>query len=1038
MYTAHGHQATFLPEQKCYFVTTQRIVTPFSIHFKYSWAMTNLHGLYFDEYALNFLTQFILILGMLFYFLRTKRHARQLWSVFFAFTGLAIFTGGELIIATAVWSRQFYALYLHYMGMFLAMLAGLSFSYTFAVMDDDPFARQRKRELPIGLISFGIGFLFTIGFGFYQWSQLKPGGNPNLNLRLLDVVIALLMLVIITVYLRRMWGLAHQSSPHRWGWHHLAPDKRAAGRVLYELTALVFLLVLFTSMMALTSLGILPDWLRAVIPTLGMLLVLCFLSIAYLHATLERTTFMVRIVGTTLLLVFMVLGTIGMIVASTYSDYIQVRPPSIPAQTITFDPQSDGFYTATTASAQFAPIAGRPQTAPVVSLPFDFSFAGQRWSQIDLSQPGVIAFGGWSEALYDYNYLPAISFAQLDMENAIATAADDSIAISWGGEASVQVVLWKNGRFQLTTPAMSGDSLQRIGFQSGTGSTDFTPFDPTIIYDNTPITADGLLTDYDILFHQALHPLMAPLVALVLLVSLLSIIGLPILFQAIIINPLQALVQGVEQVEAGDLDVEVPIANEDEIGQVTRTFNRMVAAVRDVELTLETEVVKRTHELAESQRQLGAIEERERIGREIHDDLGQIMGYIQLQGEAASARLRQNEPEQVQTILTEMTTVAHEAHDRVRQYILGIRTGQTEQPVDFWTALDAFLALAQERYDLIIELTADPNLRADWRLTPAVETQLLRIVQEGITNVYKHAHATLVQIIITSDDDWLTLILKDNGDGFDVPEKTAVSDEHFGLKIMQERAESVNGRLQISSTPKQGTQLHLQLPCARKAMADGATYTWRIMLVDDHELFREGLGNMLRPHGLQIVGTAASGREAESKVATLQPDLILMDIHMPKQDGLETTRRLKKQFPQLKIVMLTMAEDEALLLQALKYGASGYLLKNLPAPQFLSLLNEVMAGKTIIAPSLATKALTALAQQDDGMAAETAVGSTAVNPLTNRQKQVLSCLAEGMSNKQIGEQLHISENTVKYHVRQMMDRLQLETRHELIRYHLDG
>jgi two-component system NarL family response regulator len=207
------------------------------------------------------------------------------------------------------------------------------------------------------------------------------------------------------------------------------------------------------------------------------------------------------------------------------------------------------------------------------------------------------------------------------------------------------------------------------------------------------------------------------------------------------------------------------------------------------------------------------------------------------------------------------------------------------------------------------------------------------------------------------------------------------------------------------------------------------------MLVDDHALFREGLGNMLRPHGLQIVGTAANGREAETQVASLQPDLILMDIHMPEQDGLETTRRLKQQFPRIKIVMLTMAEDEALLLQALKYGASGYLLKNLPTPQFLSLLNEVMAGKIIIAPTLATKALTALAQQDD---TTPTIEETEVAPLTDRQQEVLACLAQGMSNKQIGEQLHISENTVKYHVRQMMERLQLETRHELIRYHLDS
>jgi DNA-binding NarL/FixJ family response regulator len=478
--------------------------------------------------------------------------------------------------------------------------------------------------------------------------------------------------------------------------------------------------------------------------------------------------------------------------------------------------------------------------------------------------------------------------------------------------------------------------------------------------------------------------------------------------------------------------VQVPIANEDEIGQVTQTFNQMVAAVRDVEAVLEAEVAKRTQELAESQRRLGAVEERERIGREIHDDLGQIMGYIQVQGEAAAARLRQDEPERAQTILMEMSAVAQEAHERVRQYILGIRTGQASRPVDFWAALHAYLDLARERYDLLIELTADPALRADWRLTPAVETQLLRIVQEGITNVHKHAHATLVQIIFMLDGNWLTMILKDNGRGFDATETTPVAGEHFGLKIMQERAESVNGRWQISSTPGQGTQIYLQLPCARPAITDEPTYAWRVMLVDDHALFREGLGNMLRPYGLQIVGTATNGREAEAQVAELQPDLILMDINMPEQDGLETTRRLKKRFPHLKIVMLTMAEDEAALLQALQYGASGYLLKNLPAAQFLSLLEDVMAGKTIIAPSLATQALTAMTQRENPVA-----GAPADDPLTPRQQEVLACLAQGMSNKQIADQLVISEKTVKYHVGQMLKRLDMETRYELIVYKLD-
>jgi DNA-binding NarL/FixJ family response regulator len=168
--------------------------------------------------------------------------------------------------------------------------------------------------------------------------------------------------------------------------------------------------------------------------------------------------------------------------------------------------------------------------------------------------------------------------------------------------------------------------------------------------------------------------------------------------------------------------------------------------------------------------------------------------------------------------------------------------------------------------------------------------------------------------------------------------------------------------------------------------------------------------------------------------AELQPELILMDIHMPERDGLEATRRIKQRFPQIKVVMLTVAAEDDLLLQALQYGASGYLLKNLPIPQFLSLLTDVMAGKTIVSPTLAHRVLTALAQADEDA---TVVDFPPADVLTPRQREVLQCIGQGMSNRQIAEALFISENTVKYHVGQIMKRLGLQTRHELIRYQLD-
>lgn len=1010
--------------------------------------MNNLRGLYFDEYALSFLTQFVLALVMLFYLLRLTADIRRVWAIVLFFVAMALYAGVELVGSTAVWDRQFYFFHLRFPLLYIGLLAGTLIVYHFPEIPDDPFTSQRRRELRLVIFIHILLLSGCTAMSIYQWSQLKVAGKAVVDTRLFEVSIGLVLYWHMVVFLRRLWSLANQFTPRRWHWRQWPVNQQPAGRNLYDLVSVLLFLLGMNAIVMLVGAGLLPHQWQETIRATGLLLFLFMMSISYLKFKVGQTTFMVRIVGTTLLVIFLVLGLVGVVASERFSKVVSIRPLTIPTQTIQFTPTASGRYQATTRPPQPETDWGDLITEPIVSLPFTFPFGSKSWSDVNLTEPGAVAFGDWSAVLYAYNYLPAITAYGGDMaENGriYLNRQPDHVTITWQQEGitdGVQVVLWADGRFQLTYPPFSGRNLNRIGFQSGTGGTAFTEFDPNGVYRGTAIAADGLLTDYTILQQQAGHVLMVPLVGLVLVFGLLSIIGFPLLFRAILVNPLQKLVYGVRQVEMGNLEVVVPVQYEDEIGTVTHAFNQMVSAVRDVSRTLETEIEKRTLELAESNQQLGALEERERIGREIHDDLGQVMGYVHMQVEATMARLRRNEMEQAQAILAEVDRVAQEAHSRVRHYILGIRTGQQPiRPTDLGTALNEYLVLAGKRYGLVMELTVEPQLLSHLRLTPQVETQLFRIVQEGITNVYRHAHATHVNLFLTVADGWLTLLLKDNGQGFTLADDTVVAGDHFGLQIMQERAESVNGRFHITSVPGQGTQLHLQLPCtldsSRSTAINGQKYPWRVLLVDDHILFREGLGNMLRPHGIQIVGAAANGKEAESAIATLQPDLILMDIHMPEQDGLETTRRLKQQYPHIKIVMLTMAEDESVLLQALKYGASGYLLKNLPAPEFLSLLDEVMAGRTIVAPTLATQVLMALAQQDD-LIPTTPTVETAADLLTERQQAVLAYVAQGMTNKQIGEHLHISENTVKYHIKQIMERLQLATRHELVLHYLDS
>jgi len=1033
--------------------------------------MHTLHAVYFDQYALGLLTQFILVLLILFYLLRTMTDSDLIRPSLFFFATLAVYVGVELTAATAVWDRQFYALQLRNAAVYVCILAFIHRTYQFPAIPDEVFVQSTQKEHKIVVAICAFACIVVTGWAVYQCFQLKPDGNPNTNTQLMDFGVAVGMLWMFFVLLRRERFLARQNGSRRWGWQHLPAAQQRPARTLYRFIGISIFTIFLSASMALTPFGFPPPWWREIVPTAGLLVVIFLLATYNFNASLERSSLLGRIVGAMLLVVFLILGLTGLVIARVYSDDINVRPATLTPQTVRFTPQPSAGYWASTLPPQQEPDWGTQATTPQVTLPFAFPFpccdqrdtANQTRTRIALNEFGVIGFGDWSETRFAYNYQPAIVAYKSDRDTdgpVFVNAGADRATITWprntdGVEIAVQVVLYADGRFDLNYPQLTSTDLVRIGFQSGTGGTDFTPFDPKRVYENSLVAPDGLLTDYAILHQQSQHRLMIPLVALVLIASVLSIVGYPLLFRVVLMRPLNALVQGVRKVDAGILDVEVPVFYNDEIGAITQTFNQMVRSVQSVEQRLVFEVEKRTQELSESQRQLGAMEERERIGRDIHDDLGQVMGYMHVQVAAALARMQQNKDDQAQTILKEVDQVALEAHDRVRQYILGIRTeGKATRAGDFWATLDEYLAVARQRYGLTIELTAEAAQRANIRLTPPVETQLLHIIQEGLSNAFKHAEATLVQLYLTAEEGMLTLLLKDNGRGFITsPEngqengpkngeenarENTPDDTHFGLKIMQERAQSVNGDLQITSSPGQGTQLRVQVPCALAAPVEAAgdvSYpTWRVMLVDDHALFREGLGNMLRPYGIQIAGEADNGKDAEAQVAVLQPDIILMDLHMPEQDGLETTRRIKARYPHIKIVMLTMANDEALLLQALKAGVSGYLLKSLPTPQFLSLLRDVMAGKTIIAPELAAQALTALARQDSP-ARPDLDDSLLITELTERQREVLDCVAEGMSNKTIAEALHISESTVKYHINQVLERLHLKTRHELIRYH---
>lgn len=208
----------------------------------------------------------------------------------------------------------------------------------------------------------------------------------------------------------------------------------------------------------------------------------------------------------------------------------------------------------------------------------------------------------------------------------------------------------------------------------------------------------------------------------------------------------------------------------------------------------------------------------------------------------------------------------------------------------------------------------------------------------------------------------------------------------------------------------------------------------KFLLVDDHPLFLNGLNNLMRIKGLQVVGTARDGEEAVEKARDLKPEIILMDIQMPRLNGLEATRLIKMERPEIKIVMLTMSENDEDLFEAIKSGASGYLLKTEEPDKFFELLSGLMKGEVPLSAGLAGRILNEFAQQGRATPSTEPTVAPKEESLTPRQLEVLDLVVQGLTYKEVGAKVFLSERTIKYHMGEIIERLQLKNRRQVIEY----
>lgn len=677
---------------------------------------------------------------------------------------------------------------------------------------------------------------------------------------------------------------------------------------------------------------------------------------------------------------------------------------------------------------------------------------------------------------------------------------------------------------------------------------------------------------------QIMHLVMLRLLLLGLVSVLVVSIGVPFVLKRSIFRPLRAILKAAHQVNSGDLSVRVPVVFADEIGQMTESFNRMVAELHSMVQELELRVQERTAALEHSesryrelvehidevifrislpdlkleyispsvermlgypishmlaapffmheivhpddraiteqyiaalsqnilspfyeyrvfdvhgqerwlqqsntgiyvedklialegicrditdtrkagqlllaqQRELAALHERERIGRDLHDGLGQVMGYVNLQTQNATALIAADQISEAQAILSKLTLTAQEAHANIRSYILDLRLLESAPIQQSWkTSLQVLLKSFEQRYNFTTTLEYPATIADDpFDLNSAKE--VLQIILEALNNIHKHAATDQAQLRLERESNALLVIVEDQGAGFNsqsqlrsLDSKKALSG--LGLQMMHERANLIHADLRIQSTPGTGTRLLLRIPDHVQALRDGARVQeenllsgLRVLLVDDHALFIEGLRTMLKTRGLQVVGVAQDGFEAQQLAQQLQPDIILMDMHMPNCNGTQATAAIKAVLPATKIIMLTVAAEEAHLFEALKAGASGYLLKSLERESFFQLLQDAMHGALVLSPELATQTLEAFPQQhmSQSPTSEPSLSPAIQNDrlliLSVRQRDILERVAAGQTYKEVAAALFITEPTIKYHMSQIIELLQVKGRREAI------
>lgn len=833
--------------------------------------------LFLTPASISYLTQVILC-GVIFAYLVVTLQRRSAWNgqarlITAFFASLTVFIGLLFFETTLAGAPRLSFLYVENIALALALTFLLQFAYHFPV----PYARhglERRTALGIGILYTSLETLIAV----YRLVELVGKHQVHFRPPEPDYLMGILLAGIPIAFLRQ--SLADDARPLSWIAKLRTPQNSSARRAR-EFALIYSLLILLGLVNLLRTRLIFPEVVYNLLVSVGSLVIIWLFASRYVGVIPGGTSVQVKISANTLTLLLATLGILGWVISPAHAN--AYRPQLEERQTLRFLPAPSGGYEMTMVDFSFEQNLGERTSANPIArpftqtIPFDFPFYGKTYTEAQVASFGTLIFWGavgevppQAANLQSIYSPPGVSLDDLKAEfvhRSLQSCCFEfpaifPLAMNFAtGEESAVYVLREGGRMVITwfqLPAFHSPeeiyTFQVSLYQDGVFELTYAD-----LPDSFSFYADGQLTASPVLrgmtpgrgesqtrnrvgnlalagnsgpggvtqhpyldFRAYMHRFLLPLAWLVLAASAALLVILPWMMSAFITRPLQELLEGVQQMEAGNLDVTIEAQYRDDIGFLARAFNRMAANLRETIASLDQQVTERTAELAstneqlqaelfareqaqsqllEQQRALAALDERQRLGRDLHDSVNQSIHSLVLFSETLTAALEKGDPQRTRQIALRLQESARQALKETRLLLYQLRPLKTANAFDLLAALEARLDSVERRAGMDAQVLLDGDLAGchpDWM------ENLYGILLESLNNSLKHAQAQHLVISLACRPGEITLEVADDGRGFD---PLRLRGSGMGLQTMRERADLLGGQISIISNPGSGTRV---------------------------------------------------------------------------------------------------------------------------------------------------------------------------------------------------------------------------------------